>query len=270
LASFARFCFVHRRAVLTVWLIALIGFFGVSQLTGSAYSNGNSLPGTDSAKAQQLLTTDFPAQAGDSDQIVVQAKDGTLRAPAARAAVTSMLARVARLPHVRSVTSLYGPGGQISKDGTIGFATVSLDAQAQNIPNSAVTRLISTAQSADSSLPNVQLGGAAIESVTSGGGDYTGVLLGIMLALVVLFFAFRRSVLAALLPLISALMAIGAGLSIVAILTHAVSIASWVPTVAVLVALGVGVDYALFVVSRHRNELLAGETPQDAPCCWPG
>ena len=77
-----------------------------------------------------MLTTDFPAQAGDSDQIVVQARQGTLRSPAAETAVTSMLARVARLPHVRSVTSPYGPGGQISKDGTIGLATVNLDAQA--------------------------------------------------------------------------------------------------------------------------------------------
>ncbi|HEY2592451.1 MAG TPA: MMPL family transporter, partial [Chloroflexota bacterium] len=250
---------------MAVWLTALIGFVGVSQLTGSAYSNGNSLPGTDSARAQQVLTRDSPARAGDTEQIVVQVKHGTLRSAAAEAAVTSMQARVARLPYVRSVGSLYGPGGHIGKDGTIGFATVNLDAQAQNIPNSAVTRLIATAQSADSSLLNVQLGGAAIENVTpGGGGDYIGVLLGISLALVVLFFAFRRSVLAALLPLISALVAIGAGLSIVEILTHAVSVASWVPAIAVVVALGVGVDYALFVVSRHRNELLAGQTPEDA------
>ncbi|HEY2201077.1 MAG TPA: MMPL family transporter [Solirubrobacteraceae bacterium] len=250
---------------MAVWLTALIGFVGVSQLTGSAYSNGNSLPGTDSARAQQVLTRDSPARAGDTEQIVVQVKHGTLRSAAAEAAVTSMQARVARLPYVRSVGSLYGPGGHIGKDGTIGFATVNLDAQAQNIPNSAVTRLIATAQSADSSLLNVQLGGAAIENATSGaGGDYTGVLLGISLALVVLFFAFRRSLLAALQPLISALTAIGAGLSIVEILTHAVSIASWVPAIAVVVALGVGVDYALFIVSRHRNELLAGQTPEDA------
>jgi RND superfamily putative drug exporter len=264
LAGFARWCFLHRKAVLAVWLIALIGFFAIGRLTGSAYSNNASLTGTDSAKAQQVLTTDFPAQAGDSDQIVVQARHGTLRSPAARAAVTSMLARVARLPDVRSVTSVYGPGGQISRDGTIGLATVNLSAQAQNIPDSAVNELISTAQSADSPRLNVQLGGAAIENITTGSTDYTSVLLGIVLALVVLFFAFRRSVYGALLPVISAVVAIGAGTYVTNILTHAISIASWVPEVAFLVALGVGVDYALFVVSRHRNELLAGQTPEDA------
>jgi putative drug exporter of the RND superfamily len=246
------------------WVVALIGFFAVGRLAGSAYANSFSLPGTDSAKALGVLQADYPAQAGDSDQIVVQARQGTLRSPAAETAITSMLARVARLPYVRSVTSPSGPRGLISKDGTIGLATVNLDAQAPNIPNAAVKTLISTAQHADGPLLNVQLGGAAIENVTSASGDYQSVLLGIVLALVVLFFAFRRSVFAALLPLVSALVAIGVGLSIVTVLTHAIAVATWVPTVAVLVALGVGVDYALFVVSRHRNGLLAGQAPEDA------
>ena len=264
MASFARWCFLHRRAVLAIWLIALIGFFGVGQAVGSAYSNSNSLPGTDSAKAQQVLTTNFPAQAGDSEQIVAQARQGTLRSPAAETAVASMLARVTKLPHVASVISPYGQGGQISRDGTIGLGTVNLDEQANTVPASAITTLVSTAESADSSLLNVQLGGAAIETVVTPNADYTSVLAGIVLALIVLFFAFRRSVYGAVLPLISALVAIGVGTSIVNVLTHAISIANWVPLVAVIVALGVGVDYALFVVSRHRNGLLAGQAPEDA------
>ena len=264
MAGFARWCFVHRKAVLAGWLIALIGFFAIGQAVGSVYSQSESLPGTDSTQALSVLQKNYPAQAGDSDQIVVQAKQGTLRSPAAEAAVTSMLARVARLPHVRSVSSPYGPGGQISSYGTIGLATVNLDAQADSIPNAAIQAIVSTAQSADSSLLNVQLGGAAVENVAVPSGDYTSVLLGIVLALIILFVAFRRSVFAALLPLISALVAIGAGLSITNVLTHAISIASWVPEVAVIVALGVGVDYALFIVSRHRNGLLAGQTPEDA------
>jgi RND superfamily putative drug exporter len=244
--------------------MALIGCFAAGKLAGAAYTNSYSLPGTDSTQALRVLQANYPAQAGDSDQIVVQARHGTLRAAAAEAAVTSMLARVARLSDVRSVTSPYVPGGQISRDGTIGVATVNLDAQADSIPDAAVRTLVSTAQSADSSLLNVQLGGAAIENVATSSGDFTSVLLGIVAALVVLFFAFRRSVLGALLPLISALVAIGAGTSIIAVLTHAISVASWVPQVAVLVALGVGVDYALFVVSRHRSGLLAGQRPEDA------
>jgi RND superfamily putative drug exporter len=264
LAGFARWCFSHRKAVLAGWLMALIGFFAIGQLAGAAYTENNSLPGTDSTQALSVLQADYPAQAGDSDQIVVQARQGTLRSPAAETAITSMLARVSRLPYVRSVTSPYGPGGQLSKDGTIGLATVNLTVQASDVPNAAVTTIVSTAQSADSPRLNVQLGGAAIENVATTSGDYSSVMLGIVAALVVLFIAFRRSVFAALLPLISALMAIGTGLSILNVLTHAVPVASWVPEVAILVSLGVGVDYALFVVSRHRNGLLAGQTPEDA------
>ena len=263
MAGFARWCFVHRKAVLAGWLIALVGFFAIGLKVGANYTENDSLPGTDSTQALSVLQKNYPAQAGDSDQIVVQARQGTLRSPAAEVAVQSMLARVARLPYVRSVTSPYGPGGQISKDGTIGLATVNLTAQANSVPNSAVQTLISTAQSADRPLLNVQLGGAAVENVVPSG-EFTSVILGIALALIVLFIAFRRSVLAALLPLISALVAIGVGLSNINILTHAISIASWVPYVAIIVALGVGVDYALFIVSRHRNGLLAGQTPEDA------
>jgi RND superfamily putative drug exporter len=169
LAGFARWCLHHRRAVLAVWLIALIGFFAAGRLAGSAYTNTFSLPGTDSTQALNVLKADFPARAGDSEQIVVQARQGTLRSAAAESAVTSMLGRVARLPHVQSVVSPYTPGGLISMDGTIGLATVNLDAQAQDIPTAAVTALVSTARSADSSLLNVQLGGAAVQNSQSSG-----------------------------------------------------------------------------------------------------
>jgi RND superfamily putative drug exporter len=170
---------------------------------------------------------------------------------------------VARLPHVRAVTSPYGSGGQISADGTIGLATVYLDALAQNVPKAAVTNLINTARSADSHVLNVQLGGNAIQNAQQSR-QPTSELLGVLFALLVLFFAFRRSLLCALLPLISALMAIGVGTSLIGIFTHVLSVPQFGPILATLVSLGVGVDYALFIVSRHRNGLLAGRTPEDA------
>lgn len=264
MARLARYCFSRRKVVLAVWLIALVGCFAVGASVRARYTNSFSLPGVDSTAAQNVIQTDFPAQSGDSEQVVVQARRGTLRTPTVESAVSSMLARVRHLPFVRSVTSPYGAAGQVSRDGTIGFATVDLDASAQDIPAAAVTRLISTARSADSSVLNVQLGGQAVENEEQQSGGSADLLIGVVLALVVLFFAFRRSVLGALLPLISALMGIGVATSIVEVLTHFMSIASWVPEVATLVALGVGVDYALFIVSRHRSGLLAGRTPQEA------
>lgn len=264
MARLARYCFSRRKVVLAVWLIALVGCFAVGASVRARYTNSFSLPGVDSTAAQNVIQTDFPAQAGDSEQVVVQARRGTLRTPTVESAVSAMLTKVRHLPFVRSVTSPYTAAGQVSRDGTIGFAAVDLDASAQDVPAAAVTRLISTARSADSPSLNVQLGGQAVENEEQQSGGSADLLIGVVLALVVLFFAFRRSVLGALLPLISALMGIGVATSIVEVLTHFMSIASWVPEVATLVALGVGVDYALFIVSRHRSGLLAGRTPEEA------
>ena len=200
MAGFARWCFAHRKAVLAGWLIALIGFFAIGLKVGANYTENDSLPGTDSTQALSVLQANYPTQAGDSDQIVVQARQGTLRSPGRRGR-RSVHARPGRQASVCALGDLpYGPRGQISKDGTIGLATVNLTAQANSVPNSAVQTLISTAQSADRPLLNVQLGGAAVENVVPSG-EFTSVILGIALALVVLFIAFRRSVLAALLPL---------------------------------------------------------------------
>ena len=111
---------------------------------------------------------------------------------------------------------------------------------------------------------NVQLGGQAVQQSENQGGGSADFILGASLALVVLFFAFRRSVLSALLPLISALIAIGIGTSLIGILSHGFSVPQFATQLAELIALGVGVDYALFIVNRHRRELLAGRSPEEA------
>ena len=263
MTGFARWCFRHRKTVLAVWLIALVAFLAAGRSAGSSYTKSFSLPGTGSNQAQAVLQADFPAQVGDSDQIVMRARQGTLRTPAVEAAVIGMLAKVSRIPDVRSVASPYRTAGQISTDGTIGFATVTLDAAAQDVPRASVTGLISAAQSADSPVLQVELGGQAIEDNQPASGS-SSLLLGVALALIVLFFAFRRSILGAVLPLISALAAIGIASPAVEALSHAMPIASFAPEVAILVALGVGVDYSLFVVSRHRSGLLAGMDPEES------
>jgi putative drug exporter of the RND superfamily len=262
-APLARWCFHHRRLVLAAWLLALIVMGGVSHAVGSSYANNFSFPSTDSSKAQDIVQANFATQAGDSDQIVVQAKTGTLASPEVRSAVDRMLVDVRHLGLVTDITSPYA-SGLISKDGTIGLATVQLNAQAQNIPTATVKQLIHTAQSATSSILNVQLGGAAIENAENQGGGSSDFIVGAVLALVVLFFAFRRAALSALLPLLSALVAIGIGTSFIAIVSHAFSVPQFATQLSELIALGVGVDYALFIVSRHRRELLAGHTPEEA------
>ncbi len=263
MAALARWCFRHRKIVLPAWLIALVLVGGIARTAGSSYSNNFSFPSTDSSRALDLVKANFPSQSGDSDQIVVQAKSGTLHTPEVAAAVDQMLGKVQQLPFVTGVTSPYS-SGLISTNGKIGLATVQLDAQAQNISSDQAKQLIKTAQAVNPDLLNVQLGGAAVQQGESQGGGSSDFLVGALLALVVLFFAFRRSLLTAVLPLLTAVVAIGIGTSFIGILSHAVNIPQFATQLSELIALGVGVDYSLFIVNRHRRELLAGHSPEEA------
>src|SRR5580704_3292645 len=124
--ALARWCFQRRKVVLAVWLVAMVGLFAVNRAAKPAFSTEFQLPNTASAAALNLLAKDFPSASGSSDQIVLHATSGTLLVPAVQARAESMLAAVAKLPHVRSVSSPYAATGktQISKDDTVAFATV--------------------------------------------------------------------------------------------------------------------------------------------------
>jgi len=263
MASLARWCFRRRWTVLALWITALVGFGLVSGAVGTKYSNNFSLPKTDSSQATALLKASFPSQAGDSEQIVVQARTGTLENPALRSQVQAMLAKVMTLPHVTHVTSPYSAAALLSPDRTIGLATVNLDLQPQNVTKADADQLITTAQSFATPTLNVQLGGAGIEQGQRSS-QGTSEALGFLFALIILYFAFGRSILPALLPMLSAAMAIGVGVSIIGLVTHVTAVPIFGPILAVLVALGVGVDYALFIVTRHRRELLAGRDPEES------
>jgi len=261
MASLARWCFQHRWIVLASWLVALFGFGILSGSVGAKYSNNFALPKTDSSQATAILKASFASQAGDSEQIVVQARTGTLSDPATEGRVEAMLAKVAALPFVTHVTSPYSSANLISPDGAIGLATVTVDELPQNVTKAMAITLVTTAQSAATPNLNVQLGGEGIEQGQRSTQAKSEVL-GFFFALVILYFAFGRSMLSAVLPLLSAALAIGVGVSIIGLLTHVTSVPLFGPILAVLVALGVGVDYALFIVTRHRRELLAGRDPE--------
>jgi RND superfamily putative drug exporter len=246
------------------WVAVLIIVGAASQSLKATYSNDYSLPKTDSSEALSILEHNYPSQAGDTEQVVLEARTGTLLAPATEARVNAMVAKLALQPHVIKVTSPYQAPTQMAKDKKIGFATVDLNQQGQNVDKTTSLALISTAQSFASSTLDVQLGGTAIEIGEASGSQGSSEGAGIIFALVILFFAFRRSILCAILPLITALMAIGIGDSVIGMLTHAISIPEFGPILAVLISLGVGIDYALFIVTRHRNSLLQGASVEES------
>ena len=264
MARLARWCFRHRRLVLAGWLLALVLFTVVSRAAGISYSASVTLPDSPSAQALAVLSRDFPAASGDVDQIVVEAKTGSVTSGPVRSEVTAMLAKVRRLPRVVSVAGPYGPDGasQVSRDGKIAFATVNFDAQAQDLPASAVNAVIRTAQAAQGPDLTVELTGQAIENVRpQKSSDSTA--LGVILALAVLGLAFG-ALFAAITPIVTALVAIGIGYAITGLLSHVITIVSFAPVLGVLIGLGVGIDYALFIVTRHRGAVRGGASIEDA------
>lgn len=265
MSALASWCFRHRLLVIGIWATLLVALAVPYATLGTSYSDAFSLPGLESSKAQTRLQAAEPRQAGDTDQIVVHLRhDGSVRDTAVRQKVTSMLDRVAALPSVASVTSMYGPDGaaRISKDGRTAYATVTFDAQAERLPVADVTRVIDTAQAARDAELRVELGGQAVSDAAEGKTRSTEAI-GLIAAGIILFVAFG-SLLGMLLPLLVAVAALGAGLLAVGLTSHVMTLGSDAPTVAALIGLGVGIDYALFIVTRHRTGLRNGLTPEQA------
>ncbi len=262
----ARWCFEHRWKVVAAWLLALVAIAGISKAAGTDFTTNLALPDTDSAAAATLLTANFPAAAGEGDQVVLQTANGaTIRSATVRAAVTAALTRAAAVPGVESVASPYDPAGasQISRSGTIAFARVTWASSSDQITTADAKKLIRAAETADGPDVHVSLGGPAItNSERVGLGRSVGV--GIAAALAVLLVVFGGALLAALLPLVTALLALGIGVSVTGLLSHAFGISSAATQLAILIGLGVGVDYGLFVIGRHRAAVRSGLPLADA------
>jgi RND superfamily putative drug exporter len=252
MVKIARWTMGHRRLVVTVWIVATVAILAASSSVGKKTASSFTLPGTGSQQAVDLLKSNFPAQAGDADQIVFHAKIGKLTAAADRAAIGTTLGRVAGLPHVTGVVSPFAPGQHaVSRDGTIAFATVSFDQSANALPKAAVDRVITTAESARSATLDVQLGGQAIEQAQQASLGFA-TIVGIAAAILILLVSFG-SFSAMGLPIATALLGLGAGIGLIGLASHIVDMPSFASELALMIGLGVGVDYALFIVTRFRE-----------------
>ncbi|MDP9303205.1 MAG: MMPL family transporter [Actinomycetota bacterium] len=247
-----RWTIAHRRIVVFSWIALAIGVLAASQAVGKRNANNFSLPNTDSQRAIDLLQSRFPAQAGDADQIVFRTRTGKLTDPSTRTVIAPALARIARLPHVAGIVSPYADGANaVSKAGTIGFATVEFDQRANELPKAAIDRVINTAEALRSPTLQVELGGQAIEQAQQTSiGFATGV--GLLAAVVVLLLSFG-SLLAMGLPIVTALFGLGAGLGVIGLGSHLVDMVDFSSELALMIGLGVGIDYALFIVTRYRD-----------------
>jgi RND superfamily putative drug exporter len=266
LTRLARLCFQHRRRVVAGWLAALVLLLVVGRAVGGDFNSDFNLPGTDSQAAVSLLTASFPSASGEGDQIVVEAKGGgDVRSPAVRKAFGEALGRVAKVPGVERVGSPFAKGGaaQISKDGKIAFATVSWKMVPAKVTEADGKALIEAARSGDGKALSISLEGQSISKAESGSPGLS-VLVGVVAAFLILLVVFGGALMASLMPLLTAGLALLIATAGIDLLTHAMDIAEVSTDLAVLIGLGVGVDYGLFIISRHRSAIKNGASYEDA------
>jgi RND superfamily putative drug exporter len=256
----ARWSIRHRRRAIALWVATLLAVLGGSFAIGADWSNDFSLPGTESQQALDTLQRSAPAQAGDTIDIALRDPAG-MRAPDTRARAEAMLARVERLPHVAAVQDPYATTGAISRDGTVARATVLLDGRSDSVPRADVLGVIDTAEAADGKGLQVELGGDAVRYVDPGSSGAESI--GTLAALVILVFLFG-SLLAASIPVATALVAVGGTTALIVLGSHLLDVADFTPALMSLVGLGVGIDYALLIFSRYRAELLHDRDRDDA------
>jgi len=251
--------------MLGAWVALIIGVNAASFALGSAFSNTFTLPGTDSTHAYQLLSTAKGAS-GDVDEIVLQARTGSVISH--RHQINAMLARVAALPAITSVISPFCSGilctgqPQISHDGKIAYAIIHFSEPGFRLSNAQIQSVENVAATARSSSLNVQFGGNAFGQLDSPRGS-KGEVYGLALTAVVLILAFG-SFWAMLLPLGIAIFALGVATGATTLLSHGLAIAQFAPILGSLIGLGVGIDYALFIVTRSRQGLRRGLSVEDA------
>jgi putative drug exporter of the RND superfamily len=262
---FASWTTSHRKTVIIGWIAALIVVGMIAKTAGSAFSEDFSLPASDSKEALDLLEQKFPAQSGEAAQIVFKSDQG-VETPAVEQKMKAVFAKVEKFPHVSEVASPYAKGGgaaAISNDGKIAYATIQFDAINSDIDKDKTDEIISVAQGAAGEGLQVELGGQPIEEATEEEGEDSSFMVGLLAAVIVLLITFG-SVVAMGLPIVTALLALGVGISVITLGTHVFPTANFAPFLALMIGLGVGVDYALFILTRFRNGLDEGLEPRQA------
>jgi putative drug exporter of the RND superfamily len=263
LERLARWSYTHRWRMLGIWVVALVAIIALGSTAGGDYSSDFSLPGSESQKAFDLLEQRFPARAGDTADVVFKA-DAGVTDPQVRAKMEGLFEQISRLPHVDQIESPYDPNGasRISRDGKISFATVQFDVKAGDVGKEEVDRIEQLGAQTDGPGLQIEFGGSVIQFAQfepPGGAE----AVGLGAAVIILLITFG-SLLAMGLPILIALFGIGISLALVLLFANFLSVPNFTPQVASMIGIGVGVDYALFIVTRYRQGLQEGLDPEAA------
>lgn len=267
LYSIGRWAFRARKLVVSLWIVLLVALGGGAVLFNQGTDNSFSIPGTESQEALDTLSRTFPQVSGTSAQLVVVAPKGeSVTDASVKQPVDAAVTDLAKLDGVAGVTSPYSKQvkGSISDDGSAAIVTVQLKGQITTVPAETKTALQDAGADLQKQLPDgsqVAVGGQLFSqslptlSVTE--------LLGVGIALVVLILTFG-SFLAAGMPLLTALLGVGLSMALIFIATLFGPISSTTPLLALMLGLAVGIDYSLFIISRHQSQLKAGVDPEES------
>jgi putative drug exporter of the RND superfamily len=256
---------VRRRwVVLGAWVAVAGGIFVAGRIVGPAFLDDFRIPGSEAQEAHDVLRERFPERAGATATVVFHAKAGTLADPASMATIKRTLISIAFQPHVVAIDDPTKPGGQagVSADRTIAFTTVYYDGNISEMGLPAADRLEEAVVPAREAGLQVELGGPLVE-FTHLPEPRGSEIVGLAVAVIVLFVAFGSAV-AMGIPIVTALIGLGMSLAIVWLLSRLGDIPTLTPTLATMLGLGVGIDYALFIVSRYREGLGRGLSVEEA------
>ncbi|MGH9917480.1 MAG: MMPL family transporter, partial [Nitrososphaerales archaeon] len=262
LGRLAAWCYDHRRRVLLLWVGVIIVITVVAQSMGSRFQDSFGSGNSASQQVQNLLAARFPQTAGTSADVVVSTT-GPVASAANRSTTAALVHQLSGLAHVSGVRSPFDPAShQLSSDGHIAFAVVQFNEDVSTVPNAAVKKVIAVAESFDRSGYHVALGGGPIGNViTAAPGPSEGA--GILGAMIVMLIAFG-SVVAMGLPILTALFGIAIGFALEDLISHVLNVPIFAPEMLAMIGLGVGIDYALFIVTRYRQGLFEGRDPRQA------
>jgi RND superfamily putative drug exporter len=244
-----------------VWVLIVVGVGAAASSAPTPPAEQFSMPGTESQKAFDLLEEKFPDAGADgaTARVVIRAPEGRTIADE-KPAIGKLLGELGEAPQVARVADPFA-AGTVSRDGRTAYAVVSYEVAAPDLTDKAHDALTEATDRARDGGLTVEAGGDAvpIEQSVSGTGEQAGVLI----SAIVLFLTFG-SVIAAGMPLLTALIGVGVGVSAIAALGSTLGLSATTSTLAMMIGLAVGIDYALFIVSRYRSEVAEGRTPQEA------
>src|SRR5215210_8671081 len=259
LGRLGRFAYRNRGKTVLAWVAALALSAGLAMSFGGEFFADYSAPGSDSSKAQQLLEDRFPAQAGDTVDIVVRAEAG---AEAARPEVEQLLAQLGKVNHVAGIEDPYDTPGGVSPDGKTLVSHLKLDVvNPVDMPIADSSRMLDIAADASTADLQVALGGQTI--VQSEAGEIGSEFLGIGAAALILLITFG-SVVAAGLPILIAVAGLAVSSMLTGLLIAVIDAPDWSTSLATMMGIGIGIDYALLMVSRFREWRAAGLAPEAA------